>query len=50
MGKALIRPMDSLWVENLNTTFDENKILCLSNGQRIKVFQNLRMIFEVSTI
>jgi hypothetical protein len=38
MGKMINnRPMDSFWVENLNSAFDENRVLCLSNGQRIKI-------------
>jgi dynein heavy chain len=40
-------PVDSLWIESMNTVMDENKMLFLTNGERIAIPPNMRLIFEV---
>eukprot|EP00118_Oscarella_pearsei_P016795 m.162667 g.162667 ORF g.162667 m.162667 type:complete len:4507 (+) comp38847_c0_seq1:65-13585(+) len=43
-------PVDTLWVENLNTTLDDTKVLCLSSGERIALGTGVRLLFEVDDL
>jgi dynein heavy chain, axonemal len=43
-------PVDSLWIENMNTVLDDSMTLCLANGERMKLRPNMRMLFEVQDL
>eukprot|EP00929_Paragymnodinium_shiwhaense_P077086 TRINITY_DN3967_c0_g4_i1.p1 TRINITY_DN3967_c0_g4~~TRINITY_DN3967_c0_g4_i1.p1 ORF type:complete len:2593 (+),score=910.05 TRINITY_DN3967_c0_g4_i1:931-7779(+) len=43
-------PVDTLWIESMNTVLDDNKVLTLINGDRIGLPNTVRLLFEVADL
>jgi dynein heavy chain len=42
--------VDAVWVENMNSVMDDNKILTLPNGERIRLQNHVALLFEVGDL
>lgn len=42
--------VDALWVENMNSVMDDNKLLTLPNGERIRLQDHVKLLVEVADL
>uniref|UniRef100_UPI0037E8313A dynein axonemal heavy chain 2 n=1 Tax=Semicossyphus pulcher TaxID=241346 RepID=UPI0037E8313A len=43
-------PVDTLWIESMNSAMDDNKVLTLINGERISMPEQVSLLFEVENL
>ncbi|KAK5609612.1 Dynein heavy chain 2, axonemal [Crenichthys baileyi] len=43
-------PVDTLWIESMNSVMDDNKVLTLINGERISMPEEVSLLFEVENL
>jgi dynein heavy chain len=40
-------PVDTLWIESMNSVLDDSKLLTQTNGDRVALSPNVKLLFEV---
>ena len=43
-------PVDHLWIESMNSLLDDNRKLCLANGQILNLNSQIKLIFETDDL
>ena len=43
-------PVDSSWIESINTLLDDNRKLCLSNGKVLNLPAHISVLFETEDL